>query len=94
MFPSQHPTLLAPGQRLVLVNDLFHFQQRHGIDIPVGGIFTGALSNGGERITFADAASNGHMIGASHISFPGIGRLRSAGRQGYTWIPLNYSGLK
>ncbi len=59
VFPSQYPTLLAPGQRLVLVNDLFHFQQRHGIDIPVGGIFTGALSNGGERITFADAASNG-----------------------------------
>ena len=58
VFPSQHPTLLAPGQRLVLVNDLFHFQQSHGIDIPVGGIFTGALSNGGERITFADAASN------------------------------------
>ena len=33
------------------------------------------------------------MIGAAHISFPGIGRLRSAGT-GYTFIPLNYSGLK
>ena len=56
-FPNHSPTLLAPGQRLVLVNDLFRFQQRHGLDVPVAGIFTGKLNNGGERITFADAAS-------------------------------------
>ncbi len=57
-FSDHHPTLLAPGQRLVLVNDLFRFQQRHGLNVPVAGIFTGKLKNGGERITFVNAANS------------------------------------
>jgi hypothetical protein len=55
-FPGARDTLLAPGQRLVLVNDLFRFQQRYGLEIPVAGIFAGTLSNGGERLTLATAA--------------------------------------
>ena len=39
---------------------------------------------------FADAAEQGYLVGAAHISFPGLGHLRSAG-SGYTWIPVNYS---
>ena len=54
-FSSYRPMILAPGQRLILANDLFKFQQRHGIDIPVEGVFRGKLSNKGERITFVDA---------------------------------------
>jgi hypothetical protein len=33
------------------------------------------------------------MIGAAHLSFPGVGYLKPAG-QGYQWIPINYSALK
>ncbi|MDQ6880755.1 MAG: MBL fold metallo-hydrolase, partial [Pseudomonadota bacterium] len=43
---------------------------------------------------FADAAKNGYLVGAAHIAFPGIGHVRAAASQGYTWVPLNYSGLK
>ena len=57
-FPDNRDTLLAPDQRLVLVNDLFRFQQRYGPDVPVAGIFAGNLSNGGERLAFATASSN------------------------------------
>ena len=40
---------------------------------------------------YADAAKNGYLVGrASHLSFPGIGRLR-AERRGYSWLPANYS---
>ena len=41
------------------------------------------------RKAFADAASRGYLVGAAHISFPGIGRLRRDGR-GYAWVPVNY----
>ena len=39
---------------------------------------------------YADAASNGYLVGAAHVSFPGIGRVRSSGR-GYIWLPVNYA---
>ncbi len=54
-FSEYRDQLLASGQRLVLVRDLFAFQQRYGIDVPVGGIFKGRLDNGGESIAFVDA---------------------------------------
>ena len=59
-FPDNRDTLLAPGRRLVLVKDLFHFQQRYGLDIPVTGTFGGNLSNGGERLTFN--AASGEVV--------------------------------
>jgi glyoxylase-like metal-dependent hydrolase (beta-lactamase superfamily II) len=39
---------------------------------------------------FAYAAQRGHWVAASHLSFPGIGRLRADGK-GYNWYPANYS---
>src|SRR5439155_6980400 len=57
-FPDNRDTLLAPGRRLVLVNDLFRFQQRYGLDVPVAGIFAGNLSNGGERLTLTTPSNN------------------------------------
>ena len=44
---------------------------------------------------YADAAKNGYLVGAAHISFPGLGRLRPASSgPGYVWLPVNYSTLK
>src|SRR5207253_4082000 len=34
-FPDNRDTLLSPGGRLVLTRDLFRFQQRYGLDVPV-----------------------------------------------------------
>ncbi|MFC4159333.1 MBL fold metallo-hydrolase [Chitinimonas lacunae] len=39
---------------------------------------------------FAEAAKHGYWVGASHLSFPGIGHLRRDGK-GYAWLPVNYS---
>lgn len=38
---------------------------------------------------FADAAKNGYLVAPAHVSFPGIGRLRTDGK-GYRWIPVAY----
>ena len=42
---------------------------------------------------YADAANKGYYVAVAHVSFPGIGKLRSDGR-GYTWVPTNYSAGK
>lgn len=42
------------------------------------------------KIAFADAAKNKYWVAPSHISFPGIGHIRTEGT-GYRWIPANYS---
>ncbi|HRI13080.1 MAG TPA: lamin tail domain-containing protein [Verrucomicrobiota bacterium] len=57
-FPEQRDTLLAPGQRLVLVSDQFQFQRRHGWQSRVDGIFRGRLNNAGESITLVDSLTN------------------------------------
>jgi glyoxylase-like metal-dependent hydrolase (beta-lactamase superfamily II) len=42
--------------------------------------------------TFRDAAAKGYWLAADHISFPGIGHVIKD-RQGYRWLPINYSTL-
>jgi glyoxylase-like metal-dependent hydrolase (beta-lactamase superfamily II) len=42
---------------------------------------------------YADAAKGGYYVAIAHVSFPGIGQLRSEGK-GYRWLPVNYSGNK
>ena len=39
---------------------------------------------------YAAAAKDGYYVAVTHISFPGIGRLRVDGK-GYDWLPVNYS---
>ena len=39
---------------------------------------------------FGELASDGVLIGANHLAFPALGRLRSAG-QSWQWVPVNYS---
>ncbi|MDB5977111.1 MAG: fold metallo-hydrolase, partial [Nevskia sp.] len=41
---------------------------------------------------FADAAAKGTLLGAAHISFPGLGHIRAEGK-GYVWVPVNYAPI-
>ena len=85
----------SKGDKLVLIGDLMHVASVQFEDPAVTIEFdTDQKAAAHHRmLAFADAAKNGHMIGAAHLSFPGIGHLRSAGK-GYTFVPLNYAGLK
>ena len=46
---------LAPGERIVVVEDTEAFQLRYGNTIQIAGEFSGNLDNGGETITLHDA---------------------------------------
>ena len=46
----EEATMLAPGERLVLVSDAEAFRARYGDEIPVAGVFEGNLDNSGERL--------------------------------------------
>ena len=47
---------MAPGQRILLVNDLAAFELRYGSDYPVAGEYSGDLNNDGEQLVITDAA--------------------------------------
>jgi hypothetical protein len=39
---------------------------------------------------FATAGKEGDLVAAAHLSFPGLGHLRRAGK-GWRWVPVNYT---
>ncbi len=54
-FPANRDTLLAPGQRLVLVDSQLTFQKVQGWTQNVAGIYRGNFDNGGEQVTIVSA---------------------------------------
>ncbi|MDB6134551.1 MAG: hypothetical protein JWM59_2794 [Verrucomicrobiales bacterium] len=50
-FPANLDVLLAPGERLVLVDSEYTFQQIQGWSAPLGGVYSGNLSDEGEQLT-------------------------------------------
>jgi glyoxylase-like metal-dependent hydrolase (beta-lactamase superfamily II) len=85
------------GQKLVLWGDLMHVASVQFPDPSAYVKFdtdTKAAIAAREK-AFADAAANGYWVGAAHLSFPGIGHLRSnASGSGYIFVPANYSALR
>ncbi len=70
----------SKGEKLVLLGDLMHVAavqfDNPGVTIQFDSDQPAAARQ--RQAVFADAAAAGYMIGAAHISFPGIGRLRKA----------------
>ena len=54
-FPDNRDTLLAPGERVILVDSAISYQRVHGWDAAFTGIYTDNLSNAGERLTLVAA---------------------------------------
>lgn len=82
----------SEGRKLVLWGDLMHVAAVQFPDPSVTIQFdvdskAAALQR---RKAFAAAARQGLWVGASHLSFPGLGHLRPDGK-GYDWIPANYA---
>ena len=48
-----------------------------------------------EGLVRAGAArrENGYLVASAHLSFPGIGHIRSEGK-GYAWVPVNYTPVR
>jgi hypothetical protein len=87
----------SKGEKLVLWGDLIHVAAVQFINPAVTIAFdSDSKAAAKERAkAYASAAKEGHLVGATHIAFPGLGRVRKATNgAGYVWIPVNYNGLK
>jgi glyoxylase-like metal-dependent hydrolase (beta-lactamase superfamily II) len=85
----------SKGQKLVLWGDLMHVAAvqfpEPGVTIQFDTDSKAALAQ--RQKAFADAAKGGYWVAAAHLSFPGIGHLRSEGK-GYSFVPANYATVK
>jgi hypothetical protein len=45
------------------------------------------------KAAFEDAAKNRTLIGSAHLSFPGLGHLRTSGT-GYVFVPVDYNPVQ
>jgi glyoxylase-like metal-dependent hydrolase (beta-lactamase superfamily II) len=82
----------SEGRKLVLWGDLIHGKdaQFHSPQIAIQYDVDQDAAVAERKVAMADAASKGYLIGAAHISFPGIGRVVAEGPS-YRWLPVNYS---
>lgn len=89
-------TIESKGDKLVLWGDLMHVAAVQ-FDDPTVTIQFDSDSDAARKQrlqAFEDAARNGWMVGAAHLSFPGLGHLRAkSDGKGYVFVPLNYSSL-
>jgi glyoxylase-like metal-dependent hydrolase (beta-lactamase superfamily II) len=85
----------SKGEKLVLWGDLMHVASVQFDDPSITIQFDSdnKAAAAQRKKAYADAAKNGYLIGSTHISFPGLGRLRASGK-GYIWVPVNYSPLR
>ncbi len=83
----------SQGQRLVVLGDLIHVASvqldEPGITVSFDSDVKAAAAT--RARVFAQLAKERTLIGAAHVSFPGMGHLRAAGK-GWQWFPVIYSG--
>ena len=84
----------SKGQKLAVWGDLMHVASVQFDDPSVVMKFDTdtKLAAIERKKAFADAAKQGYWIAGAHLSFPGIGHLRT-NHGGYVWVPVNYSTL-
>jgi glyoxylase-like metal-dependent hydrolase (beta-lactamase superfamily II) len=84
----------SKGRKLVLWGDLMHVAAAQFPDPAVTILFDtdSAMAAAQRKKVFADAAKDGFWVAGAHLSFPGIGHLRTAGA-GYAYVPANYAAL-
>ena len=92
-----HSTFLveSKGQKLALWGDLMHVAavQFANPAVTIQFDVDSKAAAAQRKRAYAEAATQGYLVGSSHLSFPGIGHLRADGK-GYRFVPLNYNGLK
>ena len=82
----------SKGQSLVLWGDLMHVAAVQFANPAVTIQFdTDSKSAAAERKkAYASAAQQSYLVGAAHLSFPGLGYV-SKQAKGYAWTPVNYA---
>ncbi len=82
----------SKGQQLIVLGDLIHVGAVQFADpsVTIDFDMDGKGAAGSRAKVFGEAAKDGALVGAEHISFPGLGHLRAQGRS-WQWIPVNYT---
>ena len=85
----------SKGEKLVLWGDLMHVAavQFAKPMLTIAFDTDNAAAAAQRAKAYADAAEQGHWVGSTHLSFPGMGRLRANGDGGYTFIPAVYRAV-
>ncbi len=85
----------SKGQKLVLWGDLMHVAAVQFANPSVTIQFdTDSKAAAVQRKkAYAEAAKQGYWVAGAHLSFPGIGHLRSDGK-GYAFVPVNYGVVR
>lgn len=84
--------LASKGEKMVFWGDLVHIAEVQLTlpDNPDEYDFDKDKAARQRVSLYREAAVQQYLVAADHISFPGIGRLRSQGNS-YQWLPLHYS---
>ena len=85
--------LISDNEKLVFWGDLLHAAavQFPNPDVTIVYDIDQEQAAITRKEAFADAARNKYWIAADHISFPGIGHIKSDGKKSYRWYPINYT---
>ena len=81
----------SKGQTLIVIGDIVLMGAMQFADPSLGEAFNAdpkAAAKQRLRV-FNMAADNDYWVAGSHLSFPGIGHVRSR-QEGYLWVPANY----
>jgi len=84
--------LESEGKQLVLLGDLIHVAsvQLESPEVTIGFDSNETHARSARASVFKALAKDGSLVAVAHFPFPGVGRLRAAGK-GFVWEPLNYS---
>ena len=79
------------GRKLLVWGDVVHSAavQFERPEVTMGFDLDGRQARATRERLFDQAAREGWLIGAAHISFPGLGHIRKEGA-GYAWVPVEY----
>jgi glyoxylase-like metal-dependent hydrolase (beta-lactamase superfamily II) len=82
----------SKGQKMMFWGDLMHVAAVQFAEPSVTVQFDSdpKQARPAREAAYAAAAKDGYYVAVTHVSFPGIGRLRADGK-GYDWLPVNYS---
>ncbi len=82
----------SKGQKMMIWGDLMHVAavQFTNPEVTIQFDSDPAAAAPQRAKAYAAAAADGYYVGITHVSFPGIGKLRADGK-GYVWLPANYS---
>ncbi|NVM74301.1 glyoxylase-like metal-dependent hydrolase (beta-lactamase superfamily II) [Duganella sp. SG902] len=88
-------TVESKGKKLVLLGDLIHVGavQFDHPEVTIGFDSDAKAAAAARAKVFQAVAKDGTLVGASHLSFPGLGHLRGNGK-GYQWVPVAYTQLR